>query len=183
MTCKGKKALLKKSFNYQILTFIIYGSWIDKEKPRKNRKAGFSLDQYNLIEDIYQFMDDIQAAHAQTASNIIIGTSFEGRPMKVMKISTNDSNPAVFIEANIHAREWISSATTLWLINEFLTSTDTNVRSMVDGITWYILPVTNPDGYKFTHDENRLWRKTRSDHNLLCPGIDPNRNFAYNWGS
>lgn len=81
---------------------------IDSEKPLKKRKVGFSLDQYNLLEDIYQFMDEIQASHAQTATTINIGDSFEGRPLKVMKISTNDANPAVFIEANIHAREWIS---------------------------------------------------------------------------
>lgn len=66
------------------------------------------MTQYNLLEDIYQFMDEIQAAHSQTATTINIGNSFEGRPLKVMKISTNESNPAVFIEANIHAREWIS---------------------------------------------------------------------------
>lgn len=144
---------------------------IDNEKPLKNRKAGFALTQYNLLEDIYQFMDEIQASHAQTATNINIGDSFEGRPLKVMKISTNDSNPAVFIEANIHAREWISrfkfyslfprpkffislhftfSATALWLINEFLTSSNSDVRSMVDGITWYILPVTNVCSFHYT---------------------------------
>jgi murein tripeptide amidase MpaA len=59
---------------------------------------------------------------------------------------TNQDNPAIFIEANIHAREWISSATAVWIINEILTTTDLEVKEVIDNITWYILPVTNPDG-------------------------------------
>lgn len=112
----------------------------------KNRKDGFALDRYNLLEEIYQFVDDIQLENPETATVITIGESFEGRPLKVVKISTNDNNPAVFIEANIHAREWISSATAVWLINEFLTTTNVTVKEVIDSVTWYILPVTNPDG-------------------------------------
>lgn len=112
----------------------------------KNRKDGFALDRYNLLEEIYQFVDDIQLENPETATVITIGESFEGRPLKVVKISTNDNNPAVFIEANIHAREWISSATAVWLINEFLTMTNVTVKEVIDSVTWYILPVTNPDG-------------------------------------
>lgn len=112
----------------------------------KNRKDGFALDRYNELEEIYQFVDDIQLENPETATVITIGESFEGRPLKVVKISTNDNNPAVFIEANIHAREWISSATAVWLINEFLTTTNVTVKEVIDSVTWYILPVTNPDG-------------------------------------
>lgn len=112
----------------------------------KNRKDGFALDRYNLLEEIYQFVDDIQLENPETATVITIGESFEGRPLKVVKISKNDNNPAVFIEANIHAREWISSATAVWLINEFLTTTNVTVKEVIDSVTWYILPVTNPDG-------------------------------------
>jgi len=154
-------------------------SALDAEK--KQRKEGFDLNQYNLLEDMFQFLDDMEAAYPEKATVVTLGESYEGRPIKGMKISTNENNPAVFIEANIHAREWISSATTLWMINEILTSNDIAVRSVVDSVTWYIVPVTNPDGYVYTHEENRLWRKTRSIHNLLCRGVDPNRNFGYNW--
>lgn len=162
---------------------LVY-SWIDAEKPLKAAKDGFALDKFNLLEDIYQFLDEITNAH-ESASLHNIGESSEGRPLQVLKITKNDNNPAIFIEANIHAREWISSATAIWLINEILTSTDDDVRSVVDSVTWYILPVTNPDGYSYTHDADgdRLWRKTRSRHNIFCRGADPNRNFGYNWMS
>ena len=72
----------------------------------------------------------------------------------------------------------------------------------------YILPVANPDGYLYTQTTNRMWRKTRKPNGGLwdlvpfdkcygvsCPGTsvletvlcvlgtDPNRNFAYGWGT
>ena len=31
-------------------------------------------------------------------------------------------------------------------------------------ISRYFLPSHNPDGYAYTRDHNRMWRKTRSDN-------------------
>jgi len=175
-----KKIAEDSGINYTIASDDLQ-SWLDAERPLKQRKV-FSMDQFNTLDDIYQFLDDTQQANPEKVTIIEIGKSYEGRPLKVAKISTNDDNPAIFIEANIHAREWISSATATWIINEFVTLTDPELRAIVDSITWYILPVTNPDGYQFTWVENRLWRKTRSVHNILmCRGADPNRNFGFNF--
>lgn len=120
--------------------------WLDAEKPRKQRKEGFSLEQYNILEDIHQYLDDMAAAYPAVASVFVAGESYEGRQLKGIKLSTSDKNPAIFIEATIHAREWISTATALWIVNEILTTTDAAIREAVDSVTWYILPVTNPDG-------------------------------------
>lgn len=90
-------------------------------------------------------------------------------------------NRAIFIEANIHAREWIASATATYVLNQLLRSTDPAVVEMALNIDWYIIPVTNIDGYEYTRNENRNWRKTRSPTSLICVGVDPNRNFAHNW--
>jgi Zinc carboxypeptidase len=35
--------------------------------------------------------------------------------------------------------------------------------------------------YEYTREFNRNWRKTRSPVSLVCWGVDPNRNFAFNW--
>lgn len=40
----------------------------------------------------------------------------------------------------------IFSATAIWMINEILTTSDTTIRSIVDSVTWYIVPVVNVDG-------------------------------------
>lgn len=91
------------------------------------------------------------------------------------------NNRAIFIEANIHAREWIASATVTWILNQFLYSTDPEVQDIAENVDWYIIPVTNPDGYEYTRNDNRNWRKTRSPVSSICNGVDPNRNFAFNW--
>lgn len=41
--------------------------------------------------------------------------------------------------------------------------------------------MTNPDGFVYTHTENRNWRKTRSVVSLICRGVDPNRNWGWSW--
>ena len=47
----------------------------------------------------------------------------------------------------------------------------------------YIVPVVNVDGYEFTHVGDRMWRKTRSNCRISrCCGVDPNRNWANNFG-
>lgn len=60
-------------------------------------------------------------------------------------------NPVIFLEANIHAREWITSATATWFLNELLTSTEPAIRDLAENIDWYILPVFNVDGFVYSH--------------------------------
>lgn len=124
-------------------------TWLDAEKPLKQRKEGFSLEQYNRLEDIYQHLDELAEAFPEKVTVHEVGGTYEGRLIKAIKISTSESNPAIFIEANIHAREWISSATSLWIINEILTTEDPEIRALVDSVTWFFVPIANPDGRWF----------------------------------
>ena len=45
------------------------------------------------------------------------------------------------------------------------------------------MPVVNPDGYVFSHDYDRMWRKNRKRIRgwTSCQGVDINRNFGYKW--
>jgi murein tripeptide amidase MpaA len=47
-----------------------------------------------------------------------------------------------------------------------LTDFAENNTDVVQNLDWYILPVTNPDGYLYTQTDNRLWRKTRLEQKL-----------------
>ena len=36
--------------------------------------------------------------------------------------------------------------------------------------------------YEYSHEVDRMWRKTRSSGNGACRGVDPNRNWGHRWG-
>ncbi|XP_076302722.1 carboxypeptidase B-like [Lasioglossum baleicum] len=132
---------------------------------------------YNEVND---YLNYVTRTYSDVASLINIGNSYEGRAMKVLKLSTGGKNkPAIFIDAGIHAREWIAPATALYIVDQIVE----NNKNLLSQVDWYILPVLNPDGYEFTHSKsaNRLWRKTRSDTGSVCKGVDGNRNYDIAW--
>lgn len=60
-------------------------------------------------------------------------------------------NPKIFIESTIHAREWITAATTTYILNELLTSNDPEIKAMAANYDWIFIPVVNVDGYVYSH--------------------------------
>lgn len=75
--------------------------------------------------------------------------------MAIVKISTggNGSKPAIIIDGGLHAREWISPAFVLYIINQLVENPSNS--PMIENVDWYILPVLNPDGYEYTHTSVR----------------------------
>ncbi|XP_013930116.1 PREDICTED: carboxypeptidase A2-like, partial [Thamnophis sirtalis] len=85
----------------------------------RQRESGSSRDfnygAYHNLDTIYRAMDDIAAEHPEIVSKLQIGETYENRPLFVLKFSTRGSRrPAVWIDAGIHAREWVTQATALW---------------------------------------------------------------------
>uniref|UniRef100_A0A1Y9H2W6 Peptidase M14 domain-containing protein n=1 Tax=Anopheles dirus TaxID=7168 RepID=A0A1Y9H2W6_9DIPT len=157
---------------------------LDKERPaRKKLEDGFGWENFHELEEIYAWIDEMVLQYASVLSVETIGQTYEKRDMKVIKLSYKPGNQGIVIDANIHAREWITSASITWVLNELLTSDDPRVRDIAENYDWYIVPVANPDGFKYSHTTDRLWRKTRTPHNLLCYGTDPNRNFGFQWNN
>ncbi|XP_054353249.1 carboxypeptidase A2 isoform X2 [Pongo pygmaeus] len=140
-----------------------------------------------MIEDVQisQEMDNLVAEHPGLVSKVNIGSSFENRPMNVLKFSTGGDKPAIWLDAGIHAREWVTQATALWTANKIASDygKDPSITSILDTLDIFLLPVTNPDGYVFSQTKNRMWRKTRSKvSGSLCVGVDPNRNWDAGFG-
>ncbi|XP_022823606.1 carboxypeptidase B-like [Spodoptera litura] len=155
------------------------------------RNGGRQLpyDNYQQIEAINDYMDSIGRQYPDIATVVNAAESFEGRPIKYVKISNtnfeDESKPVIFIDGGIHAREWISPPTVTWAIHKLVE--DLTESDLLDNFDWILLPVVNPDGYKFTFTNTRFWRKTRStDQNVLsglCPGVDGNRNYDFFWNT
>ena len=72
--------------------------------------------------------------------------------MKVIKIGIPSLDrrvkPAVWIDAGIHAREWVSPASVLYFIHQLVESPRTTAidRFVMEELDLYILPSANPDG-------------------------------------
>lgn len=90
--------------------------------------------------------------HKDDVSLITIGKSFEGRNLQVLKISKNGiKKPGIWIDSNIHAREWISGAVLTYTINEILNGEDSRIGSWADDFDFYLMPIANPDGFHYSH--------------------------------
>uniref|UniRef100_A0A5F9CV10 Carboxypeptidase A4 n=1 Tax=Oryctolagus cuniculus TaxID=9986 RepID=A0A5F9CV10_RABIT len=151
----------------------------------KSFLASQGLEYSVTIEDlqIYHEMDSIATDFPDLASRVKIGCSFEKRPMYVLKFSAGrggQRRPAMWLNAGIHSREWVSQATAIWTARKIASDyqKDPALTSILEKMDIFLLPVANPDGYVYTQTHNRMWRKTRSfNPGSPCVGTDPNRNW------
>ncbi|XP_003407324.2 carboxypeptidase A2 [Loxodonta africana] len=164
---------------------------LDKENEemllnrRTERNSNFNFGAYHSLEEISQEMDHLVAEYPGLVRKVKIGHSFENRSINAFKFSTGGNKPAIWLDAGIHAREWVTQATALWTANKIASDygNDPSITSILDTMDIFLLPVTNPDGYVFSQTNNRMWRKTRSKiPGCLCVGVDPNRNWDAGFG-
>jgi hypothetical protein len=153
--------------------------------------AAIDFSNFHTPAQVDAILNDLVAAHPGLAQLSTIGTSHEGRPIKVLKISDNvatndpDEGDVLFVAMH-HAREWISVEMALYLAEQILVqySTNAQLQADVNNLEIWIVPIVNPDGYAYTHaaSSNRLWRKNRRNNMDGTFGVDLNRNWGYQWG-
>ncbi|GBP65742.1 Carboxypeptidase B [Eumeta japonica] len=159
---------------------------IPDRQPRRRVFNGFNVFGYNSYSGIQDFIQGLAKKHSHLVTVEPAGTSYQGRVLNLVKISKSPqgNNPAIFVDAGIHAREWVAPAMALYLTHRLVLGADK--AEELNGVDWYIMPLVNPDGYEFSRSSpaNRLWRKTRSRSGLLnCYGVDGNRNYGFKWGA
>ncbi|XP_032413218.1 carboxypeptidase A1-like [Xiphophorus hellerii] len=126
------------------------------------------------------------AENPKLVSKTVIGQSYEGRLLNVLKFSTGGSNrPAIWIDTGIHAREWVTQASGVVFAKKIVTEygTDSALTEILNRMDVFLEMVVNPDGYHFTHTNNRMWRKNRKQNRgSTCVGVDLNRNWNAGFG-
>ncbi len=134
-------------------------------------------------------LDALAAMRPDIASVFVVGQSIEGRPIRGIRISAvpvGASVPAIVFDATQHAREWGATMTGMYLADRLVetASTDPRVQALLGKVEIFVIPIVNVDGYAFTwaSSANRLWRKNRRDNGDGTFGVDPNRNWGYQWG-
>lgn len=150
--------------------------------------GAFDYQGYNGYDDIVRELKRLASTN-QFASTFEVGRTYENRTLIGLKISNDPTKtkPVVWVDGGIHAREWISPATSMYFIKMVLENPiETLTKSVLDKFDIYVLPVFNADGYEYTRSggrSTRLWRKTRTPNkNSKCIGTDPNRNWDAFWG-
>ena len=170
--------------------------------------AGYKVwRDYDGSDGLRQYMYDLEAANEDILDLEVIGTTYgtdpEGdgpdtpREIIALRLSAGDvegegddgSKPAVLYSSTIHAREWIATEVNRRLLEWFIKGWREEKPDAVNILNttelWFIL-VQNPDGYQYTFDVDRLWRKNLRDNDGVAgisslDGVDGNRNFGEHW--
>ncbi|KAI0002458.1 hypothetical protein BJV74DRAFT_973423 [Russula compacta] len=166
-------------------------------------------EQYHPLGEIESFVRDLAAAYPRQVSIVPLGHSGEGREMFALEITAGASTNSVSHDPNSqvvfnrkgkgtvnpcrgllitgaqHAREWIASASALYIAHALLanSSEEFSLTRLLDRHNFYIVPVPNPDGYVYTWERDRFWYKNRLQLSpeARCVGVDMNRNWGYKW--
>jgi carboxypeptidase A2 len=162
---------------------------IDVETLRLSaRKPGMPVDydDFNQFDDIIGELDTLAARcpPGSSCETFIVGQSYDNRPIKGLRIFSGSGRRAIWLDATIHAREWLSTATHLKIVKHLIDDyADPVVANLLATYDFWLVPVSNPDGYVYTQQE-RLWRKNRRPNSgSSCIGTDLNRNYDQQWGN
>ena len=137
---------------------------------------------------------DIAQKNPKIVKLEVLGHTAQGREILALKVTrdatkvADGSRPVAMYAATQRAREWISTEVARRLLHYFVDNygKDAHVTNLVDTRELWFLPVANPDGYQYTFDHERLWRKNLRDNDgdgqiTGFDGVDPNRNVPEDW--
>ena len=169
--------------------------------PKAVGAYNITWDAYYRHAEINQFLFDVAALY-EYANVVQVGVTYEGRDLLALELKKSPfATKNVYLESGtlhfhnettikyhfisptsaVHAREWIAPAVATYTIRELVENYDLHPQYLEE-INWYIIPISNPDGYEYSWDEERLWRKNREPNaDSPCTGTDLNRNFPFHW--
>lgn len=149
------------------------------------------FQNYKTLAEINTYLTQLTAANPATVSSFTIGNSLLGKPVNGIRITGPDlpgnpknARPQLMFNGCQHAREWISPMTVMFFADQLIAGygTDQRITDILNNAEIILIPIVNPDGYDYTWTTNRLWRKNRRTNGDGSFGVDPNRNWGYQWG-
>jgi len=147
-----------------------------------------------IIEVEYPTLDELNLRMEKAVDNskgyaeiYSIGESVEKRTIKAVRLTKSDTlnneTPEVLFVGLHHAREWISSEVTIGIMEFLINNSDSNpfVSDILSNSVIWFVPMLNPDGYLFSMEYNRMWRRNRRINPDESIGVDLNRNYDASW--
>ncbi|CDW52367.1 Peptidase M14 domain containing protein [Trichuris trichiura] len=135
----------------QLSKFLAHHRTMAKNYKLNNAKKEydfFSFENYHPLKEIYGYLKAVQRKYPSITEIVKIGASYE----EFFQIGKVKTNRIVWIDAGMHAREWIGPATAVFFINQLTENYGKipTVTELVNKFNFYILPVLNPDGYEYS---------------------------------
>jgi hypothetical protein len=177
---------------------------VKKDKQGRSQTQRAALQSENGF-NVYRSFDEpggirdemyaIARRNPQLIKLQVLGESVEGREYIALKVTQgargqqDGKRPAVLYVSTYHAREWISTEVNRRLLHWYVDQWRAKNKEIRDLLKttelWFVL-VHNPDGYEYTFDVERLWRKNLRDNDgngtiTNNDGVDLNRNHAEHW--
>ncbi|HEX6417093.1 MAG TPA: M14 family metallopeptidase [Acidimicrobiales bacterium] len=166
------------------------------EAAAQQRRRGYRVWRpWDGPAGLEQQIRSVPGEHPGIAELHTIGQTHEGRDILAVRVTSGvddvplGQRPAVLYQGTAHAREWIATEVTRRLMLHVLegAQNDPVVQDILETTELWFVPVVNPDGYQYTFDVERLWRKNLRDNDgdgaiTGSDGVDLNRNFPEHWG-
>jgi hypothetical protein len=167
-----------------------------QQRAAAQAAGGFEVYRdYDGRDGLARAMKRFVKKNRKIAKLKVIGESVQGRDILAVRLTderdegrkkgSHKREEPVLYQGTTHAREWISTEMTLRLMKWFA-SDRPQARKLVRKRELWFVPVVNPDGYQYTFDGDRLWRKNMRLNNddgvfNLRDGVDLNRNYPEHW--
>lgn len=177
---------------YEVQTLINSAS---RHYANRALAAGAStMGGFRTLSEIWDAVDSVISDYPGiVSSKINIGMTGEGRSIYAIRMSDNPntdegSEPAILFTGLHHAREPIGPHLLLYTMQEMAANygTDPVITELINEREIWFIPIVNPDGYAFNEATDPggggLWRKNRRVNGGGAFGVDPNRNYGYQWG-
>lgn len=139
-------------------------------QPTDPGKVEIPFDRYYDVAQTREWMEQIAAAYPELVTLRVVGKSLQGREIVVARVSApgavEGDRPAMWIDGNIHGNEIQASEVVLYTLWHLTKSYGRNERltRILDGCTFYLAPMVNPDGRQFWLEQANTPHSSRQNH-------------------